>query len=368
MPVDPKFPARYSQGTSSKTVAVLCEGDVGGYEDKILGAWGDKVRPGGMAVDIRPCGTGDGLFAVADAIGRTVRVVVLEDRDFRSVEQAAADCTAKRDERESRGIAMRGWMTWRRNEIENYFLDHEVLSPAMCETFGCKDADVQVALDAAKKAVVVFQSVKMAVGHALASSKSIQTGAEDDHKAWAELVTMLKVGGGAPKWSAAGPTPPEAAKVRVDLERKIKGVQKKAFKNGQFQEPLLGQSLLSKFDECVKEWINPDVPDAIWKSVWAGKEILKLVRQGLATKFPVHVFVDPSRIDKGTRLLQPVEWHKIGEGKAKDEALEEQESLDRDIELAAQSTLIKHLWTHLDKVPTADMNADFADLAMCFVA
>lgn len=366
MPVDPKFPARYWRGTSSETVAVLCEGDVGGYESSILETWGNR-SPNGITVDTWPCGTGDGLFAFADAIGRTVRVVVLEDRDFRSMELASADCKAKREERESRGIAMRGWMTWRRNEIENYFLDHEVLFPAMCETFGCKDTDVQGAFDAAKNAIIVFQSVKMAVGHALASSRYIQSEAQDDHKAWAELVKMLKVGGGAPRWSAAGLTLPEPKKIRTDLEGKIKGAQNKAFKNGQFREPLHGQVLLSKFDECVKEWTSA-VPESTWKSVWAGKEILKLVRQGLAAKFAVHVFMDHSRVDKGTRLLKPVEWHKIGEGKTKEEAREEQDSLDRDIELAMQPVLIKHLFSHLSSVPTADMNADFGDLAKCFVS
>ena len=68
-----------------------------------------------------------------------------------------------------------------------------------------------------------------------------------------------------------------------------------------------------------------------------------------------------------------MEWFKVGDDiveadKPKKAKLQEQARgrLDRDIERAIQPVLIKHLWTHLAAVSTADMNADFAEIVKCF--
>ncbi len=157
----------------------------------ILGRWLRERVPTTETVDVRPCGAGEALIGMADAIGRSVRVIVVEDRDFRSADRAKNGlrqevCRA----REDRGIAMRGWVAWTRNEIENYFLDDEVLVPAMREAFECSDADTKAARDEAIKALYVFQVV--------------QAAASDADVAWAELAKARRLGGGKPKWSAAG--------------------------------------------------------------------------------------------------------------------------------------------------------------------
>ena len=119
----------------------MCEGDLSGYEAAILGRWLRERTPTDKTVDVRPCGTSEALFGMADAIGRAVRVIVIEDRDFRSPDRAKAECDSTCTEREERNLAMRGWLCWSWNEIENYFLDDEVLLPAMKEIFECADAD-----------------------------------------------------------------------------------------------------------------------------------------------------------------------------------------------------------------------------------
>jgi hypothetical protein len=289
---------------------------------------------------------------MADAIGRTVRIIVLEDRDFRSTARAKLECDAKYSEREERSLAMRGWIAWSRNEIENYFLDEEVLFPAMREAFDCTDADTSAARDEAIEALRIFQVV--------------QAAASDADGDWTELVKARRLGGGKPKWTAAGLVPPQPNAVRTNLEGHIKGTQGKSYKNNTFQEPLLGNALLQAFDTRLLAWSASPLPDAVWKQEWAGKEVLKIIRQKLSSKFRAPSESKQSRIDT-------VDWFKVGDDiveadKSKKSKLQEKArgELDRDIERAIQPVLIKHLWAHLEAHSTADMNADFGVIANCF--
>lgn len=179
---NPLFPQSYP---GPGQFVILCEGDAIGYEAAILGRWLRNEPPASFLVDVRPCGTGDGLFGTADAIGRTVRVVVVEDRDFRTTEVAQKHCAKQLADRNSRNLAMRGWLSWTRNEVENFFLDGGVLFPAMKEAFGCEESDVKRSLDMAVKSLVLFQSVQAAVA---------ATGA-----AWETLNKQQYTGGGKPK-------------------------------------------------------------------------------------------------------------------------------------------------------------------------
>jgi len=206
MPNAPLFPENYP---GPGRFAILCEGDVTGYEAAILGRWLRERVPTVETVDVRPCGTGEALFGMADAIGRIVRLIVVEDRDFRSAERAKKECAVKCAEREERNLAMCGWIAWSRNEIENYFLDDEVLFPAMREAFECSDEDTKAARDEAINVLRVFQVVKAA--------------ASDADGAWAELEKARRPGGGKPKWTAAGLEAPQPSAVRTNLEGHIKG-------------------------------------------------------------------------------------------------------------------------------------------------
>jgi hypothetical protein len=247
---------------------------------------------------------------------------------------------------------MRGWVAWSRNEIENYFLDDEVLFPAMRETFDCSDADTKAARDEAIKALRLFQIVKAA--------------ASDADGAWVELEKARRLGGGKPKWTAAGLEAPPPTVVRTNLESHIKGTQGKAYRNNAFQEPLTGKALLDAFDTRLEDWSVDPLPPAVWKQEWAGKEVLKLTRQRLASKFRAPSESKNSRIDT-------VNWFKVRDDileadKNRRTKLQDQAegALDRDIERAIQPVLIKHLWAHLEAVPAADMNADFEAISRCF--
>lgn len=350
MPNAPLYPQNYS-GPGS--FAILCEGDLPGYEAAILGRWLRERTPTTETVDVRPCGTGEALFGMADAIGRSVRVIVIEDRDFRSAERAKAECAAKCAEREERNLAMRGWVAWSRNEIENYFLDDEVLFPAMREAFECTDDDTKTARDETIKALRVFQVVQAAVSEADAG--------------WAKLEAARRVGGGRPKWSGTGLDVPVATTVRTHLETHLKAWQDKVYKDAAFKEPLLGKTLLDAFDARLRDWSVDPLPADVWKRDWAGKEVLKLVRQQLASRFRAPIASKQARIDR-------VDWFNVGnEASAAgstsnaEQRKQRQDALDRDIERAIQPVLVQHLWAHLSADATADMNKDFAEIAKCFI-
>lgn len=346
----PLYPQNYS---GPGTFAILCEGDLPGYEAAVLGRWLRERTPTTETVDVRPCGTGEALFGMADAIGRSVRVIVIEDRDFRSAERAKAECAAKCAEREERNLAMRGWIAWSRNEIENYFLDDEVLFPAMREAFECNDTDTKTARDEAIKALRVFQVVQAAVSEA--------------DTAWGKLEAARRVGGGRPKWTNTGLDIPLAPSVRTNLETHVKAWQDKVYKDAAFKEPILGKSLMDAFDARLQQWSVDPLPPGVWKREWAGKEVLKLVRQQLASRFRAPIASKQTRIEK-------VDWFNVGmdvpeANASKKTKMQEQlrGALDRDIERAIQPVLVRHLWAHLTADATADMNADFAEIAKCFV-
>jgi hypothetical protein len=350
MPNSPLHPQNYP---GAGQFVILCEGDLTGYEAALLGLWLRERRPTEKAVDVRPCGTSEALIGTADAIGRTVRIVVVEDRDFRSPDRAAEECAKKLADRETRGLAMRGWRFWSRNEIENYFLDDEVLVPTMREVFGCSDDDTRAAREGAIKALRVFQVVQSAV-----SSADV---------AWEKLSSVRRVGGGRPKWTSNGLEAPEPSTVRTNLEKHIKGSQKKVFKDDSFLEPFLGEELLSAFDTRLQDWSADRLPEDAWKKDWAGKEVLKLVRQQLAARFRPPLASTRAR-------TATVDWHRVGEeitetDKAKKRQMQEEArgALDRDIERAIQPYLVQRLWDHLEATKTSDMNADFEKIANCFV-
>ena len=81
----PHYRGRYSRQGS---LAVLCEGDVLAMRST---SWKNGPPPilTCLLRMCRPCGTKEAIFGVADAIGRSVPIGVIEDRDFRSAQDAA---------------------------------------------------------------------------------------------------------------------------------------------------------------------------------------------------------------------------------------------------------------------------------------
>ena len=140
-------------------VLILCEGDVVGYESELLKAWADAnvASLNGRFVKVMACGTSEALFGFADAIGRTIPIIVVEDRDFRTPDESRKECDKKLKNREGRNVAMRGWFSWQRAEIENYFTDDVVLAPVFSEAFKCSQEEVRVAVGSAISVLAVTQ-------------------------------------------------------------------------------------------------------------------------------------------------------------------------------------------------------------------
>src|SRR5438105_3793793 len=101
-------------------VALLCEGDLIGYEATFFQKWTGTELGNEPLVDIWTCGTATSIIGISDAIGRSRPIFVIEDRDFRSVDESLADCAQIRKDREGRDVRVIAWSSWNRSEIENY--------------------------------------------------------------------------------------------------------------------------------------------------------------------------------------------------------------------------------------------------------
>lgn len=258
------------------------------------------------------------MSATADAIGRTVRIVIVEDRDFRSAADAQTECDKLLADRERRNVAMRGWITWGRNEIENYFLDEAVLVPAMTAAYRCSEADVLKALDAAIALLCPFQALQGAVAEV--------------RREWEATEPSSLIVASRPSWTAAGLQVVDAAQVERDLTTACGRWRDRFVAAEVAKEPFLGQRVVASFKQRLAACSSVTRASPDWLNDWAGKEILKLVRQQLA-----NVFEGPAR--EPDRRVPPVQWHGFRNNN-------ERNTLDREIERALQPALVKALWDH----------------------
>lgn len=321
---NPLYPDNYP---GAEKFAILCEGDRTGYEAAFLREWRDAELPTEKKFDIWPCGTGSGLSATADAIGRTVRIVIVEDRDFRTASEAQTECNKKLADRERRNVAMRGWMAWGRNEIENYFLDAAVLVPAMTAAYRCSEADILGALDAAIALLCPFQALQGAVAEV--------------RRDWEATEPSSLVVAARPAWTATGLVAADPAQVELDLTTACGRWRDFFVAAGTAKEPFLGQRVVASFKVRLTacSLVTRASPD--WLNDWAGKEILKLVRQQLASRFE-----GPAR--EPDRRIPPVQWHALRNNN-------ERNALDREIERAIQPALVRALWDHTASDAAAPM-------------
>lgn len=315
MPNAPSYPPTGLYRGSAR-VALLCEGDVIGYDVQLLSKWCRSARGGRLHVDVWPCGTGDGIRALADSYGREVYIVGLEDRDFRTPKEAESDCEETFKElEERRGIAIRAWKSWKRNEIENYFLDDEVIVPVMCERFGCKEGDVHSSIEGALAALIPFQALHAAVYRT--------------RRAWRETDPAISTSSSPslfvsakPKWTADGLISAEPKSVRDDLS-KVSERWRTCFTNGELNAKLAPKAIVNLFEEYIATWAGMSRNQVAWRLDWMGKEVLKLIRQQLAAKASVLKVI----------AEQPVVWHKLKRA--------ESDVLDRKLERELQGHLVK---------------------------
>jgi len=306
----------------SGDVAILCEGDVAAYDASILRQWADREFGTHPLVDVWPCGTGESLFGVSDAIGRSRPLLVIEDRDFRSEDDADKYCRGKQKDRRRRAVRILEWRCWKRNEIENYLLDEPILIPVMCEWFGCRENDVRDAVSEVLTSLVVFQAAEYALYHARRSwSKSDPS---------SSLKQDLRHG---PQWneSSKSPTSPQFEDVQKSLEGNFEKWQEKFSRDSQFREPFQGKACLEDFTAKFTEWSGMDYGDQRWRIDWSGKEVLQGLCRCLSAR---HGW--PS--DGGSHR-EPIGWGSLSRPK--------QEEKDREIEHAMQRDLVNACLAHL---------------------
>jgi len=282
----------------SGDLALLCEGDLAGYDTSLLRKWIDRTLGGALLVDIWPCGTGEALFGVSDAIGRSRPILVIEDLDFRDAARAEKECRFNKKDRRRRDVKLVDWRCWHRNEIENYFLDEPVLLPVMCEWFPSSEDEVRGTLAEVISALGVFQAAEYALYHVRKEwGKSDPTSvlrAELNHR---------------PQFSDADRrlVAAEHDTVWESLQRNIAKWQERLLDGGEAKEPFLGGRLLDRFHQKCDAWTSQAYDDPAWRIEWSGKEVLQGLRMVLTAR---HGWPDA---DTGER--QPLAWEGLSRTK-----------------------------------------------------
>jgi len=329
--------AYYDLYPRSGDVAVLCEGDVAGYDASILRKWIDRKCGATPLVDIWPCGTGDGLFGMSDAIGRSRPLFVIEDRDFRSDRDVDRHCQRMRRDRSRRNVQILGWQCWRRNEIENYFLDEPVLLPVVMEWFDCSGDEVREGVGRTIAALPVFQAAQYALYHARRAWKNKS---DPDSHLRAELPHRPKWNGDDRDWRIS-----DRELVRQKLEQNIAIWRERFVTDHSVQEPFSGEALLEQFDAKCNEWVAVSYGTPTWRTEWSGKEVLQGLVRYLAARrgWPN---------EAGNRI--PIPWDTLNQKQSGE--------LDREIEKAMQGDFVARLIDQLEQALEGDLYEEWTSI------
>jgi hypothetical protein len=250
-------------------VAVLCEGDLAGYEADLIA----RLTAQYGYVDVMPCGTKTAIFGMCDAIGRSIPVVALEDRDYRNCEDARADCNRSMRDRQARGVQVRVWRAWQRNEIENYLVEPSIVIPTLAAAFGVEDQAVEDRLTRVVKGLGVDQAAQWTISAfqtTLPEASDFRPGLP--HKT------------ARPQWTTGeqAMVVPPIEVVRVQLRCRFEEVAK-AF--GRKASALGIDDLLSQFEDKNKQWSGLAITEDPWRIDWSGKEVLTSLCRWLASDF-----------------------------------------------------------------------------------
>ncbi len=316
-------------------VVILCEGDAVGYETALLKLWADSADLAGRFVKVMACGTAEALYGVADAVGRTVPVIVVEDRDFRTADEASKECNKKLKNREARNVAMRGWFAWQRAEIENYFADDEVLPRVFADAFACSEDDVRTAILSTLERLPVSQALEYALYRA--------------RKSWLSTDANRSLRVESLRWDQTGEVALAAETVREKLKARLTKWQKSLHDGSDWEDPMAGDQLLADFDAKCGAWTGLAYEDPIWRRDWACKEVVKRVRMTLAAARPGWWSAPPDK-------HAPVDWKAMPDEKARD-------AHDRTLEGILRPKLVKAVASRLATDGTFDLKADLAELA-----
>ena len=267
MPVHPLYQDAYPR---SGQVALLCEGDVIGYEVSILKRWLDQYLGVNPLVDFWACGTSTAIFGVSDAIGRARPIVVVEDRDYRTIEESTKESETRRQRRAERGLSILAWRSWQRNEIENYLLEPDVVAPCFAMAFKCTEANVKDTL----AEILPALSVNQAFQHTFFQARQVWETSDPSPLLPNSLVL-------APTWDdsvlrASSPGFQEALQVfRQNLKRW----------SGRLPSAIAFDSFADQACARYEQWKNPSLLDQFWLHDWAGKDVLQWLRIALTARF-----------------------------------------------------------------------------------
>lgn len=293
-------------------VALLCEGDVIGYEATLFQKWTGAELGNAPLVDIWSCGTSTSIFGISDAIGRSRPIFAIEDRDFRSIDESREDCIRIRKNREDGDIKIIAWRTWSRCEVENYLLEPEVLFPVFRDAFACADDDIIQALNEILPALALFQASQ----YAIACARRTWSSADPT---FALLSTLRS----RPEWKNNGVASPDCEKFRTGLET-----------NGEAWKERIGAihcDVVDDFDAKFNFWKACQWQDDFWRNDWAGKEILHWLRIVMTGRFGWIVDAESGR-------REPLNWQM---------SRQKREAQDRPIEAALRPRMIDQFLTAL---------------------
>lgn len=312
-------------------VALLCEGDVIGYEATLFQKWTGTELGNEPLVDIWCCGTSSSILGMSDAIGRSRPIFAIEDRDFRTVDEARDDCARIRKDREARAIKVISWSTWNRCEIENYLLESDVLLPVFRTAFGCGGDDIIRALNEILPALALFQASQYAMARAR------RTWSSTDPKS--ALLSGLR---SRPEWRDKGIVPPDGDAFRAGLEKNRDAWRK--------QIQAIQCDVVADFDAKLSAWKTCQWQDDFWRRDWAGKEILHWLRIAMTNGF--------GWPDAECGARRTLDWTM---------SREKREAQDRPIEAALRPRMIDQF---LSVLPTlaAEIREEFAQMKTVIMA
>ena len=202
--------------------------------------------------------------------------MVIEDRDYRQPQVAKEECDRKRGDREQRGIRVLTWRTWRRHEIENYFLEPAILFPVMAEAFGTTEGEVEQRFHRLVSILAVDQAAQYAIYH--------MRHPWTDQNLPGRLPPGIPGKEARPRWDPQQNSVVAPAKNEVErhLETAIDKGQEALKEAGSRMRP--DDAIRAFHDKC-EQWAELEAHRPEWRVDWAGKEILAHMRQWLAAEY-----------------------------------------------------------------------------------
>ena len=300
---------RISRYPRSGRIALLCEGDLIGYEADLLEQW--TARRSSFLVDVWPCGTKTAIFGLSDAIGREIPIAVIEDRDHRTAAAAEKECRGMLKNRRKRGVDIRFWRTWQRNEIENYLIEPVVACPVLAGVFRVEQSVVRELL----QEIITHTAVDQALQHTLAEFMDAFPKGEKE-------VANVPRKEGRPGFADGHLRCPDTDKVGTLLGN----VLEEAVKKLDLDKRPDCQAFKDRFFAKCEEWKDMDIGDMRWRTDWAGKEVLSWLRICLSGR---HGWPGEDG------AISPILWDALSR--------EEAGETDRAIEKTIQPRLVKEL-------------------------